>query len=486
MAVVLWAFGNPSLSDNYVTLPARLSAGHQLGVLLLALVVVLLAGGLAIGYVTGRRAPPAVVRRRAGTALIAGLVLLPVLVVLALSVSHRGLTGTVSHDWDSLTNLNPTVSSGPGRLTAVGSVRALYWDQALKVWNAHPAVGVGAGGYQTARLMFAHDTLDVRDAHGYVLQTLADLGIAGLVLSLALFVVWWAAALRSARPFDLRWVREAAPSGRTRWRVRRVRLAYTSERVVLLSMLAIVVVFGAHSTIDWTWFVPGDACVALLCAGWLAGRGPTDTDPALVSVAVTAPPNPDGAWARFCRALGLPPALRRTGRIGGWRILAALAVLAFVVIGAWTQWQPQRSVDADNAALVALDSHQPAQALADAKLAVSRDPLSAQALVTLAQVQLSLGQRAAAGATLNRAVTLQPANPYTWLQLAAFDETARSDPRAALEDLKPAIYLDPTSAQATGAYVYALRLLDSSRRIAAVRPAVPVHQPNAVGAGGGR
>ena len=42
----------------------------------------------------------------------------------------------------------------------------------------------------------------------------------------------------------------------------------------MLSMLCLVVVFGVHSTVDWTWFVPGDACVALLCAGWLAGRGP--------------------------------------------------------------------------------------------------------------------------------------------------------------------------------------------------------------------
>ena len=39
-------------------------------------------------------------------------------------------------------------------------------------------------------------------------------------------------------------------------------------------MLCIVVVFGVHSLVDWTWYVPGDACVALLCAGWLAGRGP--------------------------------------------------------------------------------------------------------------------------------------------------------------------------------------------------------------------
>ncbi len=42
----------------------------------------------------------------------------------------------------------------------------------------------------------------------------------------------------------------------------------------MLAMLCIVIVFGVHSFADWTWYVPGDAFVALLCAGWLAGRGP--------------------------------------------------------------------------------------------------------------------------------------------------------------------------------------------------------------------
>ena len=34
-----------------------------------------------------------------------------------------------------------------GRLTAVGSVRARYWREALKVFEANPGIGVGAGGY---------------------------------------------------------------------------------------------------------------------------------------------------------------------------------------------------------------------------------------------------------------------------------------------------------------------------------------------------
>ena len=39
-------------------------------------------------------------------------------------------------------------------------------------------------------------------------------------------------------------------------------------------MLAVVVIFGVSSLIDWTWFIPGVTVPALVCAGWLAGRGP--------------------------------------------------------------------------------------------------------------------------------------------------------------------------------------------------------------------
>ena len=73
------------------------------------------------------------------------------------------------------------------------------------------------------------------------------------------------------------WLDRAGSGGYPAWR--RLTIAgrpapYTAERVGMLSMLCLVVVFGIHSLADWTWYVPGNACVALLCAGWLAGRGP--------------------------------------------------------------------------------------------------------------------------------------------------------------------------------------------------------------------
>ena len=169
--------------------------------------------------------------------------------------------------------------NSPGRLTAVASVRARYWKQALQVFDANPALGVGAAGYETASLRYRTVLLEVKHAHGFVVQTLADLGAIGLALALALLLTWMAAAGRATHPFNRRWTSWRAwldirAGARPGWR--RSPQPYTPERIGMLSMLCLVVVFGVHSFVDWTWYVPGDAFVALLCAGWLAGRGPLD------------------------------------------------------------------------------------------------------------------------------------------------------------------------------------------------------------------
>ena len=272
----------------------------------------------------------------------------------ALAVSQRGLTGSISHDVSSLTNPNaPVPANRPGRLTAVGSVRARYWNEALEIFTAHPLLGAGAEGYATARLRYRTATLDVRHAHGFVVQTLADLGLVGLVLGLALLRRGWP---RPAAP------RTPSTAAGRRWRWRRSRRrAYTPERVGLLTMVCVVVTFGVHSLVDWTWYVPGDACVALLCAGWLAGRGPSAREAPLHPLTrKTAPRSTNEATPRSTQRLGI-----------------AAAVLALALLSAWAQWQPQRSFDAANEAS-ALVARNPRAALAAAQRAIGRDPLSAR------------------------------------------------------------------------------------------------------------
>jgi O-antigen ligase len=419
--VVAWTFSQHALASDGVGLSERVRAGGQLGILLAAMLVGLLLVGVAIGFATARHAPRPRARRRMGAILLS----LPAIALLALLAllahSPRGLTGSISHDVSALTNPNaPVPKNTPGRLTSVGSVRARYWKEALEVFAEHPALGAGGGGYETARLKHRKETLDVKNAHGYIVETLADLGLVGLALVLALLAAWLAAAGRCTHPFNRRWQRGA-------WQ--RISAPYTPERIGLLTMLCVVFAFGVHSLVDWTWYVPGDACVALLCAGWLAGRGPL--------ASVREPMNPPVADTPTTE-------LRRETRwqtLGSARGLTAAVVIAGTLLAAWAQWQPLRSADASNSALVLLPSN-PSAARAQAQLAVQRDPLSAQALFTLSTIEQRAGEDAQARATLQRAVRLQPSNPQTWVTLGEYD-LQTGDPRDALNELRAAIYLNP-------------------------------------------
>jgi hypothetical protein len=465
-----FAFSRHALSSDNVALDARTAAGHQLGALVAVMLIALTLIGLLIGFYGGRRAPSMATRRRAGAVLLSVLVLALLGGVGALAASHRGLSGSVSHAFYSLTDPHaPVPPNTPGRLTAIASVRARYWNEALKVFKAHPSLGSGAEGYATARLRYRTETLEVRHAHGYIVQTLADLGLVGLLLTLALLWSWCAASGRCTHPFNRQWTPwrtfAAWRSGeRPGWR--RAPQPYTPERIGLLSMLSVVVVFGIHSLIDWTWYVPGDACVALLCAGWLAGRG----DPAL-----TRPREPAGAGGAALSEDASAPGVSghaataaddkvaaAGGAIGRLRLslprlgelrtdprsaaIAGAAVIA-ALLAAWAQWQPRRSLDASQQAL-ALLARYPGRAEATAQTAVARDPLSAQALFTLAAVQQA-GAPGLARQTLQRAVRLQPSNPQTWLTLGEFDLArlraggGEASPHAALNELGAAIYLNP-------------------------------------------
>ena len=360
-AVAGWDFSQHALSGENVPLAQRAAAGHELGALALVMVLVLALAGMALTFFTSRRAPAPRTRRRAGIALWALVGLVVLALIGGLAHSHRGLTGSVSHAVSALTNPNAKPPPNtPGRLTAVASVRARYWKEALQVFGAHPALGAGAEGYATARLRYRKETLVVTHAHGFVVQTLADLGIVGLLVALALLGSWIFEARRPTRPLN------------------RPPRTYTPERVGLLSMLCIVVVFGVHSLIDWTWYVPGDACVALLCAGWLAGRGPLQ--PATAPAAETVSPR----W-RLRGGRELDPRL----------LLAGVVVLAALLV-AWTQWQPQRSEEARAQALTLAEAGQRRASVEAAHTAVSRDPVSAEARFALAAVQAAAGLSARA------------------------------------------------------------------------------------------
>jgi hypothetical protein len=441
----IWAIATHPLTRDQASLASRTTAGHAFGLALVLMLVVLTALGFAAAYAMDRVQLGAELRRRAGIGLLVLVACAPAAGVVGLAASSRGFTGEVSYLWNKVTSTKGGVGDNAGRLVQVSNSRARYWSEGFKVGRHALLKGVGASGYATARTRYSSDKLIARHAHSYVVETFADFGLIGVGLSFGLFLAWAAAAARA--------VGFGAAQARAAWdRVRHSRLLARAgvpaleaepraplspdrlaERNGLITLLVLVVMFGASSAIDWTWFVPGVAIPALVCAGWLAGRGPLERP-------VGARPASAAPRPRWHQIFTEAP-----GRSGATALLAAIALIC-----AWTIWQPLRSSQADSTALAELSRGHGDAALADAERAVSRNSVSAEALWDLSAVYGGLGRPEAARQALIRAVRLQPANAATWLQLGEYDlQFGRR--REALAVLNAALYLDPHSPEALSA-----------------------------------
>ncbi|HWI07750.1 MAG TPA: O-antigen ligase family protein [Solirubrobacteraceae bacterium] len=425
-----WAFGQSALTDDRVPVDLRNAAGLQLGLLVVVMLGLLALVGLGIGFARAHRAPSQLARDRAGVALVAALALAGAGLVVSLSLGERGLTGSVSARWEQLTDPSaPLPRNDNSRLTSAGTVRARYWDEALRIFADNPATGVGAGGYAIVRKRYRTADQAVRHAHGYVVQTLADLGLAGMAVSLALLAAWLASA---ARATGLRRRDRGRP--------------FTPERIGLLTLLAVVVVFGVSSLIDWTWFVPANAAVALLAAGWIAGRGP-----------LGARGGDDEPQQRRAPVVGNLRARLRAGLRERPRAICAAAVTLIVLAAAWAVYQPQRADAIAQDALDTLATGDADAARVQAQRARELNPLSLDPLYALGTIEASAGRKFAARRALEQAVRLQPSNPDPWVRLAEFELNTLRRPKVALTAIRPALYLDPRSSDAVAVFLAAQR-----------------------------
>ena len=107
--------------------------------LVVVLLVVLTIAGLAVGFFAAARPPSPRTRDRISVALLVVLALVPVGIVTALALSDKGLGGSVERGWEQLTDPSAALPiNDPSRLTAAGSVRARYWDEALQIFRDNP------------------------------------------------------------------------------------------------------------------------------------------------------------------------------------------------------------------------------------------------------------------------------------------------------------------------------------------------------------
>ena len=227
---------------------------------------------------------------------------------------------------------------------------------------------------------------------------------------------------------------------------------FTPERIGLVTMVSIVVIFGVHSFVDWTWFVPGNAVVALLCAAWVVGRGPLRRNAA----AEARPPPAPAARPRARRHRRRRGTRRAARRVGG---LAAPA-LAERQQRRRSRTSSRSNINGARAARAGRARPQPARArpadgAGDRRGAPRR-------------------QEAPRCARSSRRCSCSPPTPRRGCASPTSSSTS-SKPKDALRSLGAALYLDPRNPSTISAY------LQVKRRVTGKKAAVPPIQPGQAG-----
>jgi hypothetical protein len=409
-AVGAWALSQDAFSVAGEPLRVKESVAGEFGLLLVVMLLGLVVAGALVNAGLNRGLPPVHVGRRIGIVALVIACAVPLV-----AFTSAAFSGGIGDRVDELTSETSTAPSdeGAGRLTAASSTRGKYWREAGRVFDDRPAAGLGAGTFQTSRLRHRNDDSVTRHAHGFVPQTLADLGIAGVVLSTALLIAWLVAVARATGLYPRRLPFRRGngdPPTRRDW---------DGDRIALVAATLIAVVFGLQSAIDWTWFVPGPTAMALVAAGFVAGQAPLGR------------PRPAASPAH--ESFALSPG----------RLLAASAVLIAAVITAWAVWQPEASDRQTGDALRLAEAGQTEAAIAEAQDAADTNPLSSNPLLTEAAIETSAGNLSAARAALERAVLEFPGDPQNWYRLAAFQLGTLDHPVQAAATVRAAIFLDP-------------------------------------------
>jgi hypothetical protein len=130
-------------------------------------------------------------------------------------------------------------SAGASRLATLQSNRYAYWRVAFKAFAHEPIRGVGAGGWTVWWLRYRPTHEFAQDAHSLPVQTLAELGLVGIVLLGSSFVGVALAA----------------------------RGAYRAAPALTAGPLAGLVTYAVHAPLDWDWQMPAVTVVAMVLAG---------------------------------------------------------------------------------------------------------------------------------------------------------------------------------------------------------------------------
>ena len=288
----------------------------------------------------------------------------------------------VERAWSSV-EASPTEPTDlTGRLLDLSANSRLgIWRVAWHRFEQEPVLGGGAGTYWQMHAADREPGPTVEDAHSLYLETLAELGVIGLLLLAGALAVPLVAAVRAR------------------------------ARGPVVPALAAYVAFLTHAALDPDWEVAGLTATALLVATAIVVAARPDA-----ALPHSSPPDHVAQTPVRARLLAAIP-------------LALLGLLAAVALLGELRVDRARSAVADGAVERALDEARGARRLL---------PWSSQAWVVDGDAQARAGRPAAARRSYREAIERDPAGWRTWVSLAAVS-SGRGYERAIrrLEELHP-------------------------------------------------
>ena len=373
------------------------STATEQGLFMLAIsIVVATAAGLLVTMLDRARRDelydlPVIDPDRAGrTALIAGAVLVVAFVV-------AGGPGWLSDQFESFKG-----STDPGVLadrfaSISGNGRWQYWGAAADANSTAPLIGVGPGNYELWWAENGDLPGFIRSAHSLFMETLADVGIIGLLLLAGFFGTVLVAG------------------------VRKTMLSPDREREMLAGATAAAFAFTLATGVDWSWKLAVVAVVFLMIAAAIVGYREDDAWPS--EEAPTTRITPPGPLRRYAPVVAVA--------------LACIAGIAAIFI-------PARGVELVDESQALVSAGDLDGALEKAKDAIDWQPYASRPWIQKAGVIELQADLAGAAAAAREAIANDPKDWRPYYTLARL-ETLRERIGPALKAYRQARDLNPRS-----------------------------------------
>jgi hypothetical protein len=360
---VMSAYDATLLAGDDPTSPAAVAQGHDVAQTVIWCVVaaVLVRAVLLLADARLERVRPSVRAVRGGVA--AGLV---AIVVLALVVDAPGVVADRVDEFLNQSRVGATEQTRERLSSTSAQGRVELWEAGLEGFEADRLKGSGAGTYFAVWTRHGDNRQSVVDAHSVYVETLAELGLVGILL----LVVALVALLVGLVPF------RRGP-----------------DRCVYAAIFAAAIAWGAHAGFDWDWEMSAVTLPVFALAGLAVARS------------ADAPPR------------------RRTGGVA----LAAIGLLALAVavLPALVLASQQRL----DASVEALRDGDCRAAIAEARRAVDALDMRPEAHEVIGLCRARQGEYRLAAAAFERALERDPDNWALHTSLAAVLAASGRDPR---------------------------------------------------------